>query len=281
MAENKIKAMYPITLPKTKAGADNVRNAESINEEHLNENFKTLLNAILNVSGELDAALRSIGINVVREQFGHGVEADVISLEYRDEYGHIRKVTLSGGGLHFFDNGEEFAQIGTDREGYSYGYIELTDKADGADTSAEFTGSGMSVQDYNNSTHAHYGTTMSLGDEELDEAQLGTLVNIRKSLWTGTAVAGDTITVEGIMNYHVVEISFQGKHTKVLATVGGVAGDGAVQGVGGLVTGTTHDTVFFFNASITAADTLEIVKTRSVTGSTREALTVTEIVGLI
>ena len=268
MAENKIKAMYPITLPKTKAGADNVRNAESINEEHLNENFKTLLNAILNVSGELDAALRSIGINVVREQFGHGVEADVISLEYRDEYGHIRKVTLSGGGLHFFDNGEEFAQIGTDREGYSYGYIESLAK--------DFFG----IPEVN-LVKAEMLDIAGNNAEEILLQAFCTLVNIRKSLWTGTAVAGDTITVEGIMNYHVVEISFQGKHTKVLATVGGVAGDGAVQGVGGLVTGTTHDTVFFFNASITAADTLEIVKTRSVTGSTREALTVTEIVGLI
>ena len=270
MSENKMKAMYPIVLPKSSNATDNIRSAENINEQHLNDNFNTLLKAVLNAQETIDTGLAAIGINVQREDWGHGVEADVITMQVRDENGHDLKVVLAGDGLHFYDNEEEMVVVGQDREGYSYGYIELTDNANGADSTAEITGSGMLIQDGNTSKSARYGTECTLD---------GTV--LRKSLWTGTAAADDTFQVPDISKYHLLEISFQGKYTKVLATVGGVPGDGYIRGVGGYATGTSSETLFYFNASLGNSDSITIVKARSVTGSTREALTITEIFGLM
>lgn len=97
-----------------------------------------------------------------------------------------------------------------------------------------------------------------------------------QTLWTGSWASGD-ITVDGISRYTLFIVRMDGQGTQMLVTLNGQY----FRGDGGYTPSSTNEADYYLNATL-SGNTLTMVDCHSVTASgTRNARTVTRIIGVI
>jgi len=80
---NRMKALYTIVLPKSGDNSNLARMAEDVNQEHLNDNFRTIVNELLKLwsTGEHDLNLLSARISADEKVFVTAPDAEGIAAE--------------------------------------------------------------------------------------------------------------------------------------------------------------------------------------------------------
>lgn len=99
---------------------------------------------------------------------------------------------------------------------------------------------------------------------------------LMQTLWSGTWASGN-ITVDGISQYALFIVRMSGQGTQMIVGLNGIY----FRGFGGYSPSSTNEVVYYLNATI-SGDTLTMVDCHSINASgTRNAHTVTEIIGII
>ena len=162
---NRMKALYAIVLPKTGDKSDAARIAQDVNEERLNDNFRTITNELMKIweGGEQNLnllAARVTATQVVTDARIRGIIADVET--------NTTAIAVMPDGI--------FAQVSDTLSGYAL--TEYVDEQDQTNAEAASSAANNAYQEATSYTDAQLSLTASALRAEFSQNDLSSWVRV-------------------------------------------------------------------------------------------------------